>query len=194
MADVNKGRSPFYPGQPVPPEFFVGRDDLVQTLMRRGAGQVAAGKPVAFFIQGEYGIGKSSLATYAQAGAANKFDLHSIYVSVGGAKTVEDVARMVSETVRSSCCFGEVLDHESDHGGVDPGDGGASPFFAVGPEPSALDEPGVRCAPPPSASPGAENRCLSGSRRSPPRCRAPARAPRWGSSARGRTRRPPAPL
>lgn len=102
MADVNKGRSPFYPGQPVPPEYFVGREDLVQTLMRRGAGQVAAGKPVAFFVQGEYGIGKSSLATYAQAAAANKLDLHPVYASVGGAKTVEDVARVVLEATVES--------------------------------------------------------------------------------------------
>ena len=86
----------------MPPEFFVGRDELVQKLMRRGAGQVASGKPIAFFIQGEYGIGKSSLATYAQAAAANKFDLHAIYASVGGAKTVEDVARIVLEATVES--------------------------------------------------------------------------------------------
>jgi hypothetical protein len=53
MVEINKGKSPFYPGQPVPIELFVGRTTQIERMMIRGAGQIAKGKPVAMFIQGE---------------------------------------------------------------------------------------------------------------------------------------------
>lgn len=64
MAEMTKGKSPFYPGQPVPVELFAGRTMQIERVMSRGVGQVSAGKPVAMFIQGEYGIGKSSIAGF----------------------------------------------------------------------------------------------------------------------------------
>ncbi|HLG17619.1 MAG TPA: hypothetical protein VJH03_24460 [Blastocatellia bacterium] len=54
--EINKGKSPFYPGQPVPVELFVGREAQLDRIMTRGVGQVAEGKPVAQYVQGEYGI------------------------------------------------------------------------------------------------------------------------------------------
>ena len=54
MAASTKGKSPFYPGQPVPVELFVGRSAQIERIMTRGVAQVAAGKPVSMFIQGEY--------------------------------------------------------------------------------------------------------------------------------------------
>jgi len=42
-AEMTKGRSPFYPGQPVPAEFFVGREKQASRIMRRGVAQVAEG-------------------------------------------------------------------------------------------------------------------------------------------------------
>jgi DNA-binding NtrC family response regulator len=62
----SKGRSPFYPDQPVPVEWFRGRKEQIQHILQRGVGQVAAGKPVTMFVEGEYGIGKSSIAAFAQ--------------------------------------------------------------------------------------------------------------------------------
>lgn len=67
MSGNAKGKSPFYPGQPVPIELFVGRSAQIERVLTRGAGQVAEGKPTAVFIQGEYGIGKSSMAGCLQA-------------------------------------------------------------------------------------------------------------------------------
>lgn len=61
-AERNKGRSPFCPGQPVPVELFVGRRDQLKRIGQRGAAQTEQGKPTAFFVEGEYGIGKSSPA------------------------------------------------------------------------------------------------------------------------------------
>lgn len=102
MAEMTKGRSPFYPGQPVPAEFFAGRTIQIERIMSRGVGQVSVGKPVAMFIQGEYGIGKSSIASFVQWNAENHHGLHGIYASLGGAKDLADVATAVLQaTIRS---------------------------------------------------------------------------------------------
>ena len=63
-------------------------------------GQVAQGKPVAIFVQGEYGIRKSSIAQYTQAAAQigpDSSHLYGIYATLGGAKTVQDLAGIVLE-------------------------------------------------------------------------------------------------
>ncbi len=97
-----KGKSPFYPGQPVPIELFVGRTTQIERIMTRGADQVAAGKPVSVFIEGEYGIGKSSMAGYLQALAEKVCSLHPIYAPLGGAETLEELAgKVVEATLRS---------------------------------------------------------------------------------------------
>lgn len=102
MADIQKGKSPFYPGQPVPGDLFVGRASQIERIMTRGVGQVAAGKPVAMFIQGEYGIGKSSIAGFVQWMAERKHGLLGLYAPLGGVETLNDVAAAILEaTVRS---------------------------------------------------------------------------------------------
>lgn len=102
MAEVTKGRSPFYPGQPVPVDLFAGRSLQIERILTRGAGQAAAGKPVAMFIQGEYGIGKSSIAGFVQWRAEIDYGLHGIYAPLGGAKNLADVATAVLlATIRS---------------------------------------------------------------------------------------------
>ena len=102
MAKPLKGKSPFYPGQPVPGEFFVGRVKQIDHIMRRGVGQVEAGKPVAIYVEGEYGIGKSSIAGFVQWLAEREHGLHSIYAPLGSAETLEDVGAAVLEgTLRS---------------------------------------------------------------------------------------------
>ncbi len=102
MDESNKGRSPFYPGQPVPVELFTGRQDAVERILRRGAGQVAQGKPMAFFVQGEYGIGKSSLAGYLLAVVEKVCSLHGIYVPLSGVHDLQRVSEAILQaTVRS---------------------------------------------------------------------------------------------
>lgn len=99
MASREKGKSPFHPGQPIPAELFVGRKLQIDRILQRGAAQVAAGKPVAMFVQGEYGIGKSSIANYVQRVAEQKYKLLRVYVNLGGAKDIEDLAGRVLEAV-----------------------------------------------------------------------------------------------
>ncbi len=99
MAENTKGRSPFYPGQPIPVDLFTGRIGPLKRIMTRGVAQVAAGKPVTMFVQGEYGIGKSSLANYARAIAESKegSNLHGVYVTLGGASSLEGIGSAILE-------------------------------------------------------------------------------------------------
>lgn len=102
MSELVKSKSPFYPGQPVPVELFVGRAAQIDHIMQRCVGQVEAGKPIALYIQGEYGIGKSSIAGFVQWLAEKENSLHGIYAPLGGAQTIEDVAAAILEaTIRS---------------------------------------------------------------------------------------------
>jgi len=77
--DILKSESPFFPGRPVPVEYFVGRKPEIERMVARGVRQVAGGKPISVFVEGEYGIGKSSVARYVQTLAEKEFGLHGIY-------------------------------------------------------------------------------------------------------------------
>ena len=100
---MDKGQSPFYPGQPVPVELFVGRQDQLERIIQRGVGQVERGKPISIFVQGDYGIGKSSIARYVQFLAAEKHGLLPIYASLSPAQTpTEFVARVIEGAMHSS--------------------------------------------------------------------------------------------
>ena len=106
MTDMSKGKSPFFPGQPVPVEFFVGRKQEIDRLISRGVAQVALGKPVAVYTQGEYGIGKSSIAGYVGRLSEAEYQLHLVYASLGGCTTIEEVVtRVVEATVKSGVFF-----------------------------------------------------------------------------------------
>jgi hypothetical protein len=98
----DKGKSPFYPGQPVPPEFFVGRQEQIDKILIRGASQVAAGKPITMYVQGEYGIGKSSIASYVQRLAEREKHLLRIYANLGGAHDLAGLATKVIEATMNA--------------------------------------------------------------------------------------------
>ncbi len=93
-----KGKSPFYPGQPVPAELFVGREAEIGKITR-GLSQVALGKAQAIFVTGEYGIGKSSLAGFVRFLAEKEYKLFGIHVFLGGASTLEEVATKTVEAI-----------------------------------------------------------------------------------------------
>jgi hypothetical protein len=101
MNNISKGKSPFYPGQPVPTEFFIGRMDEIQRTART-IGQVELGKPQASFLTGEYGIGKSSLAGFMRDYAERNNHLIGIHVFLGGADAIEEVATKTVEAVIKS--------------------------------------------------------------------------------------------
>jgi hypothetical protein len=105
MNNISKGKSPFYPGQPVPIEFFIGRINEIQRIAR-AIGQVELGKPQAIFLTGEYGIGKSSLAGFMRCYGEQNNHLLGIHILLGGAETLEDVATKTVETVIKMQIYG----------------------------------------------------------------------------------------
>ncbi|MBI3920999.1 MAG: ATP-binding protein [Armatimonadetes bacterium] len=105
MLQTSKGKSPFYPGQPVPIELFAGRDQQIHHIIERGVRQVEAGKPVAMYIQGEYGIGKSSIAGFTQGLAEREHHLHGIYAPLGSAESLDDIGAAVLEATLRSGAF-----------------------------------------------------------------------------------------
>jgi hypothetical protein len=87
----NKGRSPFSPDQPVPVELFVGRMEQIQRIMSRSVNQAAGGRPCFVFLEGEYGIGKTSVAKFAQWLAEKDKKLLAIYATLDRAESMDDI-------------------------------------------------------------------------------------------------------
>ncbi|MDI6736118.1 MAG: ATP-binding protein [bacterium] len=101
MNNISKGKSPFYPGQPVPVDFFTGRIDEIKRIAR-AIGQVESGKPLSVFLTGEYGIGKSSLAGFMRYYSEKNNHLIGIHVLLGGANTIDELATKTVEAVINS--------------------------------------------------------------------------------------------
>lgn len=104
MSALTKGISPFYPGQPVPVDFFVGRQKEIGKIAR-AVRQVELGKPQAVFLTGEYGIGKSSLSGFMRFYSEKENHLFGIHVFLGGATTLEDIAVKTVEAVLKSPAY-----------------------------------------------------------------------------------------
>lgn len=84
--------SPFTPNQPVSAEFFVGRNEHIESLRsmvrraRRGNLQVG-------WISGERGIGKSSLASLIASLAEREENAIVAHIHLGGVRKLTDLAR-----------------------------------------------------------------------------------------------------
>lgn len=100
-----EGNSPFYPDRPVPVELFRGRKQQIDHILQRGVGQVARGKAMTLFVEGEYGIGKSSIAALTQRVAERDYGLHGIYVSLAGATDLNGVAEKILTATAQSGAF-----------------------------------------------------------------------------------------
>lgn len=94
-----KLETPFLPDHPVPFDLFVGRADPLRRILERGARRVVGGVPTACFIEGEYGIGKSSVALYAQWQAYREYGLVPVIARLGGAKTLDQVGEAILRAV-----------------------------------------------------------------------------------------------
>lgn len=102
MAAIDKPRNPFLPGQPATVELFVGRQAQISHLLHRGVRQTALGKPTVFFIEGEYGIGKSSLANYCLQAAEQEYDLLGISASMAGQRDLNGIAETILKSLVTS--------------------------------------------------------------------------------------------
>lgn len=97
-----KDYSPFMPGQPVSPEFFVGRKKQIETLLvhlRRSLHN----RVEVVFVGGERGIGKTSLARFFFAYSYQHYRLLSSYASLGGVRDLtEGVRRSLERAMQDS--------------------------------------------------------------------------------------------
>jgi len=86
--------SPFTPGRPVPIEYFVARNKEIQRL-ERAIQQTASGRNENIFIEGERGIGKSSLACFIRYLAEKKYSLVGSHCLLGGVNSLEGMMQVI---------------------------------------------------------------------------------------------------
>ena len=69
--NISEKESLFQPGQPVSPDRFKGREDIIQDVLKYFP-SVKTGHPQHFFIIGKKGIGKTYSITTEKSGKGNK--------------------------------------------------------------------------------------------------------------------------
>jgi len=89
--------SPFTPGQPVDRDFFIGRVHEIERLEKKVVSSIEASRPEVVFLSGERGIGKSSLASFVRYLVEQNHQALGIHTLLGGAHSMEDLARTVFE-------------------------------------------------------------------------------------------------
>ncbi|MBN1553108.1 MAG: ATP-binding protein [Phycisphaerae bacterium] len=97
---IVKDRSPFFPGKPVTPEFFIGREEQVK-LLERAIRQAKSGNPQYVFITGERGIGKSSLVSLAGQLAERVHGFITAQCQLGGVDSVGEACRRMYQAIVS---------------------------------------------------------------------------------------------
>ncbi len=88
MLDRSMKESPFFPGKPVAPEYFIAREKEV-SLIRRYLHQTTFGRNENVFIIGERGMGKSSLAWLIKDMAEKEFNYVATHCHMGSVNNLE---------------------------------------------------------------------------------------------------------
>ena len=109
MVDIKTKESPFFPGRPVPVEYFVARHKEIERI-ERAIHQTSTGRNENIFITGERGIGKSSLAGFVKYLAEKDYNFVGTHCPMGGAQSLEDMARMVFQSFMKGCVEKTVFD------------------------------------------------------------------------------------
>lgn len=91
----------FQPGQPVNPEQFKGREEVLKEILKYFPG-VCSGKPEHFFITGKRGIGKTSLANFIRDFAEKNHSMVTAHIMNDGVHTVDDLVIQVIERILNS--------------------------------------------------------------------------------------------
>lgn len=99
---MQKDYSPFVPGQPIAPEFFVGRVEEVQSLVDR-IRETLSGRLEIVFVSGERGIGKTSLAQFVRWYVEQNLGIVGAYTHLGGVQDIsEAVRRSIERLIQES--------------------------------------------------------------------------------------------
>ncbi len=86
--------SPFYPGKVIPVDYFMAREEEISNILHL-INQSLRGRLESIFIQGERGIGKSSLADFISFLSGTEFGCIGAHCYLSGAKSIEDFTRIV---------------------------------------------------------------------------------------------------
>jgi len=106
-----KKQSPFTPGRPVPIELFVGREKLINSLVKN-IEYTKKGKQGNIFLVGDRGIGKSSLASFLNYYVNSKENMIGIHVFLGGIpsprKMVKNIFNAILKSTKDERIFNKI--------------------------------------------------------------------------------------
>jgi len=102
MAAISIKESPFTPGRPVQPEYFVARIKEIQRL-ERAIKQTVSGRNENVFITGQRGIGKSSLATLIRYIGEKEYNLIGSHCYLGGVRSLEEMMGATFQQLLQDC-------------------------------------------------------------------------------------------
>ena len=87
---ISEKHSPFEPRKPVSPEKLEGRKQILTGFIKY-FDLALHGQPQHFYLYGNRGVGKSSIATYLKEYAKLKYDVVGIHVYNDGIDSLEDL-------------------------------------------------------------------------------------------------------
>ena len=93
---ISEKISPFEPRHPVSPEKFEGRMNIIEDYTRHLASAIN-GQPQHFYLNGNRGVGKSSVATYLLEYAKVRYNMIGIHVYNDGVHTIDDLITNIVE-------------------------------------------------------------------------------------------------
>ena len=96
--NISEKESLFQPGQPVSPDRFKGREDVIQNILRYFP-SVKSGNPQHFFITGKRGMGKTSLANYISDLARNNYSMVTAHIMSDGVHDIDELVVQIIERI-----------------------------------------------------------------------------------------------
>ena len=91
----------FQPGQPVSPDRFKGREDIIENVLKYFP-SIVSGNPQHFFITGKRGMGKTSLANVISDISKNEFSMVTAHIMNEGVHDIEEVIIQIIERILNS--------------------------------------------------------------------------------------------
>lgn len=86
--------SPFQVGVPVYPEYFKGRNDILEHIIPQ-LSPLSRNKQKHFFITGERGIGKTSLTKYISDILESEHNILAIHIENNGVETIDELLKNI---------------------------------------------------------------------------------------------------
>ncbi len=96
--DISQKESLFQPGQPVSPDRFEGREDIIKEILKYFP-SVKSGNPQHFFITGKRGMGKTSLAHYISDFARNNYSMVTAHIMNDGVHDIDELVIQIIERI-----------------------------------------------------------------------------------------------